>query len=105
MHWQATSAIDQAVEQLEKKHQGLIGVVVLRRHSPAVLRSTFPDTSRTLHYARLAQSVLDAAQHDVAEGDGDEVTLLRVRTHTSEVVVTPENGFVLVAVHSTATSV
>lgn len=93
------------MEQLEKKHQGLIGVVVLRQDSPAVLRSTFPDASQTLHYARLAHSVLEAAQHDAPEGDGDEVTLVRVRTHTGEVVVTPENGFVFVAVHSTARNI
>lgn len=93
------------MEQLEKKHQGLIGVVVLRRDSPAVLRSTFADASRTLHYAHLAQSVLEAAQHEVADVDSDEVTLLRVRTHTSEVVITPENGFIFVAVHSTTKSI
>lgn len=92
------------MEQLEKKHQGLLGVVVLRSgDGPAVLRSTFADPARTLQVATLAHSVLEAAQQNLAEGDsaaGSSVTLLRVRTQTSEVVVTPDRGFVLVAVHS-----
>ena len=97
---QATAAIDEAVEQLEKKHQGLLGVVVLRSgDGPAVLRSTFADAARTLQIATLAHSVLEAAQQNLADGDSS-VTLLRVRTQTSEVVVTPDRGFVLVAVHS-----
>ena len=98
----ATSEIDRVLESLEKKHRGLLGVVVLRADGPAVLRSTFPDTARTLHYATLAYNLLDAAKRSAAEGStqADDVTLLRMRTATNEIVITPDNGFILVAVHS-----
>ena len=94
------------LEKLEKKHRGLIGVVVLRTDGPAVLRSTFTDPSRTLHYATLAYNLLEASKKSTVEGSSpaDDVTLLRMRTSTTEIVITPDSGFVLVAVHSVSTA-
>ena len=105
----ATAAIDQVLEKLEKKHRGLIGVVVLRTDGtdgPAVLRSTFTDPSRTLHYATLAYNLLEASKKSAADGSSpaDDVTLLRMRTSTTEIVITPDSGFVLVAVHSVSSA-
>ena len=102
----ATTAIDQVLEQLEKKHRGLMGAVVLRADSPAVLRSTFPDTARTYHYASLAFKLLEVAKSNTTKGStqADDVTLLRLRTSTSEIVITPDSGFILVAVHSITSS-
>ena len=102
----ATAAIDQVLEQLEKKHRGLMGVVVLKTDGLAVLRSTFQNRGLTLHYANLAYNLLEAAKKSAAEGStpADDVTLLRMRTSTSEIVITPDSGFVLVAVHSISTA-
>eukprot|EP00049_Salpingoeca_infusionum_P017460 m.353050 g.353050 ORF g.353050 m.353050 type:complete len:98 (+) comp16673_c0_seq1:216-509(+) len=80
-------------------HKGVEGIVVVNKDGIAI-RTTL-DQSLTTQYASLISSLAAQASHVVRELDPQNgLTFLRVRSKKHEIMVAPENDYLLIVIQN-----
>ncbi|EGD80874.1 dynein light chain roadblock-type 1 [Salpingoeca rosetta] len=80
-------------------HKGVEGIVILNKEGIAI-KSTLDQTATT-QYAGLISSIAAQASHVVRELDPqDGLTFLRLRSKKHEIMVAPDNDYLLVVIQN-----
>ena len=96
---QVVSSISEVEETLAriKSHKGVEGVLVLNRDG-AIIQSTLSEEQSLEHAALLSQLSQKASIVVQTLDPEDELTFLRIRSQNREVMVAPDNEFLLVVI-------
>ncbi|XP_029008563.1 dynein light chain roadblock-type 2 [Betta splendens] len=90
--------VEETLKRIEA-HKGVIGTIVVNAEGIPV-RTTL-DNSTTLQYARLLQHLTTQARSTVRDIDPqNDLTFLRIRSRKHEIMVAPENDFLLIVIQN-----
>ncbi|XP_056138486.1 dynein light chain roadblock-type 2-like [Lampris incognitus] len=82
-----------------KTHRGVIGTIVVNAEGIPI-RTTF-DNSTTVQYAGLLQQLTMKARSTIRDIDPqNDLTFLRIRSRKHEIMVAPENEFLLIVIQN-----
>ncbi|KAI8373057.1 uncharacterized protein BYT42DRAFT_579045 [Radiomyces spectabilis] len=96
-------AIDETLKRLSGR-KGVKGVVILNGEGQAI-RSTL-DQDLTKQYGQLISKLVQQAQSTVTQlDDQNELTFLRVRTKKHEIMIAPDNEYLLIVVQNPSESI
>ena len=101
---QVGSSLSEVEETLAriKSHKGVEGVLILSRDG-AVIQSTLSEEQSLEHAALLSQLSQKAGIVVQTLDPDDELTFLRIRSQNKEVMVAPDNDFLLVVIQDVNT--
>eukprot|EP00030_Apusomonadida_sp_AF-17_P005261 a522708_244.p2 GENE.a522708_244~~a522708_244.p2 ORF type:complete len:114 (+),score=43.45 a522708_244:39-344(+) len=92
------SEVDDTIKRMES-HKGVEGVIILT-HDGIPIRSTL-DNDKTLVYAALITQLTEKAASVVRDLDQtNELTFLRIRSKLKEVMVAPDDQYILIVIQS-----
>ncbi|PAA64376.1 hypothetical protein BOX15_Mlig013429g2, partial [Macrostomum lignano] len=81
-----------------QSHKGVTGVIIVN-YDGIPIRSTFSDTSLTVQYCSLIQQLALKARSVVRDLDpSNDLVFLRLRSRKNEIMVAPDQDYLLVVV-------
>lgn len=90
-------------------YRSVLGYMLLSRGHPATLirhSGVVFEGEQGRRYAHAVSRIVDAAQDGLdevaAEGDTDEVRLMRIRTRRHELIISPDERYLLAVLHDPA---
>ncbi|XP_071393899.1 dynein light chain roadblock-type 2 [Centroberyx affinis] len=90
--------VEETLKRIEA-HKGVIGTVVVNAEGIPI-RTTL-DNSTTVQYAGLLRQLTMKARSAVRDIDPqNDLTFLRIRSKKHEIMVTPENEFLLIVIQN-----
>uniref|UniRef100_A0A8D2ZX15 Dynein light chain roadblock n=1 Tax=Scophthalmus maximus TaxID=52904 RepID=A0A8D2ZX15_SCOMX len=91
-------SVEETLKRIEA-YKGVIGTIVVNAEGIPI-RTTL-DNSTTVQYARLLRQLAMIARSTVRDIDPqNDLTFLRIRSKKHEIMVTPENDYLLIVIQS-----
>uniref|UniRef100_H3D3I7 Dynein light chain roadblock n=1 Tax=Tetraodon nigroviridis TaxID=99883 RepID=H3D3I7_TETNG len=92
------SEVEETLKRIES-HKGVIGTLVVNADGIPI-RTTL-DNSTAVQYAGLLSQLAQKARNTVRDIDPqNDLTFLRIRSKKHEILVAPENGFLLIVIQN-----
>ncbi|XP_028304996.1 dynein light chain roadblock-type 2-like isoform X2 [Gouania willdenowi] len=90
--------VEETLKRIEA-HKGVIGTVVVNAEGIPIRTSL--DNSSAVQYAGLLQDLTMRARSSVRDMDPqNDLTFLRIRSKKHEIMVSPENNFLLIVIQN-----
>ena len=95
----ATSAIIEGIFNKINTHKGVEGII-LADIDGIPLKSTFKDEEITYFYTTSASMFVKKCRHAAKTLVDEKLTFIRLRTKLNEIVLSPEDNFILIVVQN-----